>query len=218
MQSHIDELKETFVIACKILANEGLAEAAFNVSCRFDDDKMMINPVTSPTLVTKENISTNTLDEQPVMGTVHPSIYKAREDVNAIVHVHPPYAVAFGTLGEEFIPVHHYGCPFHGKIKVYKSPGQVKTAERGDAIAKILGDGRAVLQQGHGTIVVGKDLKEALLATIYLEEAMKINFLAKQMGTPDYISLELSEKITGQILKQRSQDKAWNHYVDKLNR
>jgi L-fuculose-phosphate aldolase len=218
MQSHIDQLKETFVIACRILANEGLVEAAFNVSCRFDNDKMMINPVTSPTLVTKDNISTNSLDEQPVMGTVHPSIYKAREDVNAIVHVHPPYAIAFSTLGEEFIPVHHYGCPFHGKIKVYKSPGQVKTAERGDAIAKVLGDGRAVLQQGHGTIVVGKDLKEALLATIYLEEAMKINFLANQMGTPDYISRELSEKITGQILKQRSQDKAWNHYVDKLSR
>ena len=34
----------------------------------------------------------------------HPAIYLERPDVNAIVHVHPPYAVAFGTLGEEFPP------------------------------------------------------------------------------------------------------------------
>jgi hypothetical protein len=44
---------------------------------------------------------------------------------------------------------------------------------------------------------------------------VKTTFLAQQMGTPKYLTPEQSKKITPQILKQRSQDKAWDHYVSK---
>lgn len=216
MSTELDRLKDTFVTTCRILAKEGLAEAAFNVSCRYQDNKILIIPVTSPTLVTRDNIKIISMDDEPDVGKVHPSIYQARDDVNAVVHGHPPHAIAFSTIGEEFLPVHHYGCPFYG-LPVYQSPGQVADAERSRQVVEVLGDGPAVLQQGHGVIVVGKDLREALLLTIYLEEAMKINLLAKQMGTPEYIPRELAKKITGQFMNPRSQKKAWDHYVDKLN-
>lgn len=216
METDIEQLKEKYITACRILLNEGLLEAAFSVSCRVGKDRIMINPVTSPGLITRENILINSIDDQPEMGKVHPAIYKAREDVNAVVHAHPPYAIAFSTLEEAFVPVHHYGAIFHGKIKVYKSQGQVKTRERGREIAELLGEGRAILQRGHGTIVVGKSIEEAVLGTIYLEEAAKINFLAKKMGTPQYLSEELSEKIEGQVFKERSQKRSWDHYVSKL--
>ncbi len=51
---------------------------------------------------------------------------------------------------------------------------------------------------------------------MFLEEACWTTLTARQMGTPTYLNLEHSEKITPQILKQRSQDKAWEHYVNKL--
>jgi hypothetical protein len=35
-------------------------------------------------------------------------------------------------------------------------------------------------------------------------------------GKPKEFSLQESEMISQQILKQRSQDKAWLHYADKL--
>lgn len=212
-----EELKEALVTACHILVNEGVAEAAFNVSCRLPGGRVMAHPILSPTRVTVENIEIH----QP--GTVlkdykaHPAIYAARPDVGAIVHTHPPYAIAFGTLGEEFRPIHHYGTPFHGKIATYDSPGQTKSDDRAGDIARALGPGCALLQQGHGTIVVGKDLKEALLLTLYLEESFKILAITRQMGgKPKEFSLHESEMISQQILKQRSQDKAWLHYADKL--
>ena len=212
-----EELKEALVTACHILVNEGVAEAAFNVSCRLPGGRIMAHPILSPTRVTVENIEIH----QP--GTVlkdykaHPAIYAARPDVGAIVHTHPPYAIAFGTLGEEFRPIHHYGTPFHGKIATYDSPGQTKSDDRAGDIARALGPGCALLQQGHGTIVVGKDLKEALLLTLYLEESFKILAITRQMGgKPKEFSLQESEMISQQILKQRSQDKAWLHYADKL--
>ena len=210
------QLREDFVTACHVLVNEGVAEAAFNVSCRLPGGRMMAHPITSPTRVTVENIQIYEPGAVLKDYKAHPAIYAARPDVGAIVHTHPPYAIAFGTLNEEFRPIHHYGAPFHGKIATYASPGQTKSEDRAGDIARTLGPGCALLQQGHGTIVVGKDLKEALLLTLYLEESFKILAITRQMGgTPQYLSPQQSEEISQQILKQRSQDKAWLHYANK---
>jgi len=212
-----EELREALVTACYILVNEGLTEAAFNVSCRLPGGRILAHPILSPTRVTVENIEIHQPGAVLKDYRAHPAIYAARPDVGAIVHTHPPYTIAFGTLNEEFTPIHHYGAPFHGKIATYSSPGQTKSQDRAGDIARKLGTGCALLQQGHGTIVVGKDLKEALLLTLYLEESFKILAITRQMGgKPQPLSLQESEEISQQILKQRSQDKAWLHYADKL--
>ena len=216
MENKVDELKAKLVNACRILVNEGLTQGAYCISCRLDHKRLLMNANISPCLINTENILIQPLDEKPEEGKAHPAIYKAREDVNAIVHAHPTYAIALGTVQEEIIPIHHYGVIFHGKIKVYKSQGQVKTTQRAEEIAELLGDGRAILQRGHGTLVVGKDLEEAVLGTLFLEETAKIQFLAKLMGTPEYISTDLSAKITTQILNEKSKKRMWDHYVAKL--
>ena len=212
------QLKEDFVTACRILAHEGCTEAAFNVSVRISGHRMMAIPITSPNLVTRDNLKIWSLNEAVDDWKAHPAIYEARSDVNAIVHVHPPYAVAFSTLNEEFQPIHHYGAPFHGKVAMYRSPGQTGTVDRAKEIARQLGDNRVILQQGHGSTMVGKDLCEAVLLTVYLEESLKLLTIARQMGKPETLPLELSQKITGQILKPRSQAKGWAHYAAKVGR
>ena len=177
---------------------------------------MMAVPVTSPTLVTTENLRIHSISGGSDNWKAHPAIYEERPDVGAIVHCHPPHATAFSACKEDFVPVHHYGAPFHGKIARYTSPGQTKSTDRAKELARQLGGNRAIMQQGHGVIVVGKDIHEALILTLFLEESCWTTLTARQMGTPNYLSLEHSEKITPQILKQRSQDKAWEHYVNKL--
>lgn len=215
-QTDLAQMKRDFVAACRILVSEGVSEAAFNVSCRIDADHWMTMPVTSPTLVTEDNIVTGRIDEGADHWKAHPAIYEARPDVGGIIHIHQPHVVAFSTLAdEEFTPVHHYGAPFHGKLTVFRSPGQTKSDSRAKEMATQLADNRVILQQGHGSITVGKDLKEAMILAIFLEEACQMNLVAKQMGNPTYLTKEQSEKITPQILKQRSQDKAWDHYVNK---
>jgi L-fuculose-phosphate aldolase len=211
-------LEEQFVTACRVLVNEGVSEGAFNVSVRLSGNRMLTMPVTSPTLVTVDNLLIARIEAGSTNWAAHPAIYQARPDVNAIVHVHPPYAVAFGTLGEDFRPIHHYGAPFHGNIGLDDHPGQTESSARAAGLARELGPHRLLLQRGHGTIAVGKDLPEAVLLTLFFEEACKILSIARGMGGErKYLTAEQSEKISGQILKQRSQDKAWAHYVDKLS-
>jgi len=216
-QEDLTSLKEQFVLACRILLNEGVSEAAFNISVRLPGDRWMTMPVTSPTLVTVDNLKIAPISEGSTHWAAHPAIYKVRPDVNAIVHVHPPYAIAFGVLGEEFRPIHHYGTPFLGRIALDDSPGQTESAERAALLADKLGNARLLLQRGHGTIAAGKDLKEAVLFTLYFEESCKIYAISRQMGaTQKVLTQAQCEKISGQILKQRSQDKGWDHYVNKL--
>ena len=216
IETELEDLKRDFVLACRMLVHERVSEGAFNVSVRTGEDEMMAIPVTSPTLVTVDNLETYSISGGSNHWKAHPAIYEERADVNAIVHCHPPHVTAFSACEEDFVPVHHYGAPFHGKIARYKSPGQTKSTDRAREMARQLGDSRAIMQQGHGVIVVGKDLHEALILTLFLEESCWMNMTARQMGTPNYLTLEHSEKITPQILKQRSQDKAWEHYVNKL--
>jgi ribulose-5-phosphate 4-epimerase/fuculose-1-phosphate aldolase len=211
----IDQMKRDFVAACRILVAEGVSEAAFNISARVDADTWMTMPVTSPTLVTVDNIEIHRISEPAQNWKAHPAVYRERPDAGGIVHVHPPHVVAFSTLGEEFVPVHHYGAPFHGLLTTYESPGQTKSDDRAAELARQLGQNRAILQRGHGIVMVGKDLREAVLLVLFLEEAVRMNMVAKQMGKPKFLTPEQSAKITPQILKQRSQDKAWDHYVNK---
>lgn len=212
----LDQFKKDCVLACRMLVHEGVSEGAFNVSVRTGPDEMMAVPVTSPTLVTVDNLQTYSISGGSDNWKAHPAIYEERPDVGAIVHCHPPHVTAFSACSEDFVPVHHYGAPFHGKIARYTSPGQTKSRDRARELARQLGGNRAIMQQGHGVIVVGKDIHEALILTLFLEESCWTTLTARQMGTPNYLSLEHSEKITPQILKQRSQDKAWEHYVNKL--
>lgn len=215
---NLDELKREFVTACQILVNEGCSEAAFNVSVRLPGGLMLATPVTSPTLVTVDNLEVYPVAEATKDFKIHPAIYQERADVGAIVHVHPPYAVAFSTIGEEFRAIHHYGAPFQSRCPIWDIPGQTGSMERAREMARTLGPaGRVLLQRGHGTTAVGKDLREATLLTLYLEEACRIHWMARQMGTPKYFDQAQSDKIEGQILKPRSQEKAWKHYADKLH-
>lgn len=210
----LDEMKRDFVAACRILVSEGVSEAAFNISCRIDAETWMTMPVTSPTLVTTDNIVVGRIADGSASWKAHPAIYREIPEVGGIVHVHPPHVVAFSTTGCEFEPVHHYGAPFHGLIATYESPGQTKSDDRAAEMARQLKGHRAIMQRGHGVITVGKDVKEAVLLVLFLEEAVKTNLLAAQMGGGKPLTPEQSKKITPQILKQRSQDKAWNHYVN----
>lgn len=215
VQPDIDRMKRDFVAACRILVSEGVSEAAFNISARVDAETWMTMPVTSPTLVTVDNIEIHPIAGSAKNWKAHPAVYRERPDAGGVVHVHPPHVVAFSTLGEDFVPVHHYGAPFHGRLTTYESPGQTKSDDRAGELARQLGQNRAILQRGHGIVMVGKDLKEAVLLVLFLEEAIKMNMVAKQMGKPKWLTREQSEKIAPQILKQRSQDKAWDHYVAK---
>lgn len=216
MDTNIKALKKTFMEVCRVLANEDLIEAQFYVSYRLDKNRMLFIRNMSPLLMTSKDILTVKFGEEESLGYLPVAIFRAREDVNAVVHAHPPMCVAMSTLEEEFRPIHHYGSVFYHGVPVYDSPGQVTTREKAAEIVQTLGTKNALFLRGHGTVTVDRNLRDACLLTIYLEEAAKMLYWARSMGTPKYFSEDLSAEVAIQVFKERSNQRAWNHYVGKL--
>ena len=79
---------------------------------------------------------------------IHTEIMKARPDVNCVVHSHPPYATAFGALGQRLRPISHEGNIFYEGLPTFDyTTALIRTPELGVEVAKSLGKCRGVLDE-----------------------------------------------------------------------
>ncbi|MFF5612263.1 class II aldolase/adducin family protein [Streptomyces albidoflavus] len=116
---------------------------------------------------------------------LHQAIYRARPDVNGIVHSHAPHTLVFGAADLELRPVSHDGAHFAGRLGLFtRTSNTVLDQETGEAIAETLGDGEGVLLRNHGGVVVGKSVRHAAVFAQVLERACRLQLLAEQSGVP----------------------------------
>jgi ribulose-5-phosphate 4-epimerase/fuculose-1-phosphate aldolase len=125
-----------------------------------------------------------------VEGKLHPSvetplhiaIYKARPDVNAVIHTHSTYASAVGVAGKEIpaILLDQVLC-LGGEIKTCAGP-LVGTPEQIDAFVRALGDRSAVLIPNHGAVGTGKTMRDAFIACQLIEKTAQVYLLALGAG------------------------------------
>jgi L-fuculose-phosphate aldolase len=130
----------------------------------------------------------------------HLSIYKARPDLNAIVHAHPPALVSFSIVGDfpntNVIPQARMVCGPIG-FAPYELPG---SQALGDKIAmefeKMF---NAVILENHGTVVGGTDLQEAFERFETFEFVARILINAKRLGEPNYLDDEQIQAFEAQF-------------------
>lgn len=111
---------------------------------------------------------------------VHRAIYNITPH-QAILHVHPPYAVTLSLDHDEIIPVDPEGLLLCPRIPVVA--GEPGSQLLGDRIAHALLHGKIVIARGHGTFAAGKDLEEAYLVTSAAEHSCRILYLARTLAS-----------------------------------
>ncbi len=112
---------------------------------------------------------------------VHLAIYRATS-AQAILHAHPPSAVALSLLDEAIVPADSEGGYILGRVPVIAAKNVVASAEVADRASSLLQAHRAVLVKGHGSFAAGGSLEEALKFTTTLEASAKILLLARGAG------------------------------------
>lgn len=115
---------------------------------------------------------------------MHLGVYRARADVQAIVHTHAPYVTTLSVLHKPLPPViDEMLLYFGGTIEVteYAFTG---TEEVGENVVRALGDRTGVILANHGNVCIGRDLGEALHVAVTMESTARVYVQALQLGAP----------------------------------
>lgn len=177
------ELVDDLVAANRILAGQGVLDGFGHVSARHDKDpgRYLLARSMAPALVTAVDIMEFDLDSNAVDARgrtaylerfIHGEIYKAQPEVQAIVHSHSPAVIPFGVVGVALRPIFHLGGFLGVGVPVFEirdagGPATdmlIGNPTLGAALAKTIGSAPVALMRGHGNVVVGRSIKEAVSA------------------------------------------------------
>lgn len=137
---------------------------------------------------------------------LHVTTYRLRPDVNAVIHAHPPFAIAFTlaerSLTEVLLP------------EIVMTLGEIPTApfaapaspEGAEVIQPAIINHDAVILDRHGSLTVGKDLWEAYYKLERLEFAARIIQTAQVLGRPKSLTPEEMAQVREAIQRYRTKD------------
>jgi L-ribulose-5-phosphate 4-epimerase len=122
-------------------------------------------------------------DLRPSVETMlHAGIYKARKDVNAVIHTHSVYASAAAVAGLEIPPVMDDQAAILGGAIKLAGYAQSGSGELAAAVVTALGDRNGALMANHGAVGVGKSMRDAFTACELIEKTARIYLLAMSAG------------------------------------
>ena len=113
----------------------------------------------------------------------HLWVYRARSDVAAIVHTHPPAASVLAAAGQPLIVAHMDATPLFDDMAFLPDWPGLPTADReGELIAGGLGTKHAMLLAHHGLLAAGRSVAEAAFLAVFIERMARLQVDAAPLG------------------------------------
>ncbi len=133
------------------------------------------------------------------------------------MHAHPPACICLTQIGQPHRIVHNQGGPFLDRVAEYERIGLIRSRELGDALARALGSGIAVMMRGHGITTGCADVRTATVAACFLEESaeLQLQMLAAVGGDAARVRVftrEEAERV-GDQLTTPIVERAWEYYA-----
>ena len=142
----------------------------------------------------------------------HTEVYKARPDIQAVVHAHPTMATAFGIAGVNILPVGNRGAIFAPNVPILTFDKQIDTPERGKMVADAMGKRCAVVLKNHGVVVASDTIENVCISLFALEETAQLHWYAAQIGKVEPVSdAEVRSVMTGARYEEYFAH-VWGHY------
>jgi HCOMODA/2-hydroxy-3-carboxy-muconic semialdehyde decarboxylase len=189
------------VLANHIIADQGVVDGFGHISVRSakNPNHYFISRSRAPALVSADDIMEYDLDDRPIDARgrasylerfIHSEIYKARPDVQSVIHSHSPGVIPFGVSDVPLKPISHMGGFLVREVPVFEirevggneTDMLIRNMTLGAALAKKLGSGTVVLMRGHGDTVVGNSIKTAVFHAIYTELNARLQTEALRLG------------------------------------
>lgn len=224
------ELKAKLALACRLLFGEGLMDHGGLVGARIPgESRMVLNPRTMrgtrgrhPGIMTAEDMvvvdaeggKIEGVNDPPSETPIFTAVFRHRPDANACFHLHIPWATLFSAIHRPLKPIFNLAAVF-GEVPVHPDPNLIQTDSQGEALAKSLGQDRAVLLRNHGTVIVGEDIESAFAASVIMEENAKRLYDASLLGQPLVLEGEERRQTAERTWNEKVILKIWNYYLLK---
>lgn len=197
-----DQRVDDLVTAYAILLNEQVLDSFGHVSVRSvsEPGHFFLPRAMPPSLVTVGDVLEYRVeDSQPIDQRgrrvngeryLHGEIYKARPDVQAVIHSHSQACIPFSLTAVSLRPVIVQAgfLPLevpNFEIRDVRSAGergaQITDPARGAALARALANGPVALLRGHGNVVVGTSIKQATVFAVYTDVNARMQAAALQI-------------------------------------
>jgi ribulose-5-phosphate 4-epimerase/fuculose-1-phosphate aldolase len=218
MIDSIEAVKEKMFLACKVLQKQRVVDGYGHLTARLSDGRILSTPHMPPGKVALRDLIFIDGEGNKLEGSgepngetaMHTSIYRARPDVQCILHYHPDELIAVAAAGQEIKVIANCGVPFYRGTPIYDSPILIRNQTLGDKVAATLGDRNAVLLRGHGGTVVARDLDSLLRLGLDLVRSARLQIMAAPLGPLKTHSREECE----QMVKGREQVYGNRRYID----
>ena len=234
----IAALKQELVTANRILAKENVLDSFGHISVRHPDhaDRFFMSRARAPEVLVEDDILEMTL-EGVVLGPVpspgkpyserfiHGAIFEARPDVMSVVHNHSPSVIPFSVTGKRMRPIMHMCAPIGNDIPTWdirNKFGETNLLVTNMAMARdlalTLGKRTVSLMRGHGSVVVGKSIREVVFTSNYMEK--NADMLIKSLTIGDDVQY-LSDGEVDIATRGRAGftfERGWENWCNKVAR
>jgi ribulose-5-phosphate 4-epimerase/fuculose-1-phosphate aldolase len=230
------KLIEDLVYANRILYDQGVLDGFGHISVRDDKDpnRFLLSRSLAPALVTKADILEFDRNGEPIDARgrgvylerfIHAAIYRARPDVNSVVHSHSPAVIPFGVTGTVLRPIYHMSAFLGAGAPIFDirdSAGMtnmlITDNKLGDAVAKTLGSGAIVLMRGHGSVAVGDSILQVVHRAIYTEVNARLQADAAKLGPIKFLTPEEAAKADAQTDSEASISRPWALWKSRIGK
>jgi L-fuculose-phosphate aldolase len=179
-------------MAGRLHAKNYLAAFDGNLSFRVNSELIAITPTArAKAFIQKEDLALIDLNGETVFGSpsgekwMHLEVYRTVPRAQAIVHAHPPAAIAWSVAhpNDQFLPVNILSelVLAVGAIPIvpFQIPG---TSEMGKSLQQFLPEHQAMILARHGALAWGDSMEEAYFGIERLEHAAIVLSHAKMLG------------------------------------
>lgn len=235
-EEKIETAIASLVSANRILAREGVLDGFGHVSIRhpLDPERYFLARSLSPELVTRDDIVEFTLDSVPINQNgralyaeryIHGAIYQARPEIMAVCHNHAINLIPFGITGSSLRPVFHLAAVIGEAVPVWDIHDDfgdtdllVTNPAKGRSLARGLGDRQALLMRGHGSVVVGASVRDAVFTAIYLHLNAEMVLGARSLGDIRYLTPGEIDAASAMQRQDFVQERAWTYWCARAGR
>jgi len=222
---------EQLVAANRILAHEQVVDAFGHVSLQHPDHRhhYVLSRSRAPEFVKLDDLMEFELDGEPIDGQdrtpygerfIHGAVMEGRPGINAVVHNHAYDVLPFGLTDTPIKPLIHTASVIGEHIPMWDIRDKfgdatdmlVRNMEQGRDLTTALDDNTYILMRGHGAVIAGKTIKEAVVASIYLMINARIQTISMTMGNPVYLSPKEIRNMTDVQFSPLAMDRMWEAF------